>query len=151
MKQVITIKCEIPDTNYQIKIQEVHEVGGQLIVISDLSTKPARFTSATTIEAKDSTLVQTHSETELPIKHYVFNNTRLIKPTWTFNSKDSMPTIKNRSEIKEKLSAATRLEPLPSSPLFDKKPDITPSKPKDDSSKKIDGTEKMDRSSMGPK
>lgn len=146
MKQVITIKCQMPDTNFQIKIQEVHELGGQLIAISSLSTKPG-FAGAAIIDAKDSALVQTHSDHKLPIKHYVLNNTYLVKPRWAFNSADLMPTIKNRNQIAEKLSAATRLDFVPSSPLFDKKSE-TSNKPKDDTNIKTDGFEKGKRFGM---
>jgi hypothetical protein len=96
----ITVTLTVPDAAWEIVIDEVHEVKGEIWVVSTVSREPDMMGAQVISTVKDSVKC---AAADLPEKHFV------IGKTWNWPSEEPITFIKTMSELEKELKSGKLL------------------------------------------
>lgn len=96
----ITVTLTVPDTAWKIAIDEVHQMKGEIWVVSTVSRNPDVMGAQVISMVKASVKC---AVADLPVKHFV------IGKTWNWPNQEPITFIKTRKELKKSLKSGKLL------------------------------------------
>ena len=99
-EQEITVTLTVPDAAWKIVIDEVHEVKGEIWVISTVSRSPDVMGAQVISVVKASIKC---APADLPVKHFV------IGKTWNWSNEEPIIFIKSMNEFDKELKSGKLL------------------------------------------
>lgn len=97
----ITVMLTVPDSAWKITIDAVHQVRGEIWVVSTVSRDPNAIGLQVISTVRDSVKVEVPPA--VPVKHFV------IGKTWNWGTQEGYTFLKSRKEIEKDLQAGKLL------------------------------------------